>query len=43
MGITYNIGDDGQEDVDLVLGRPATTLLKLFTQSERDLDALTRR
>jgi hypothetical protein len=43
MGLTYLIGDDGQEDVELVLGRPATTLLKLFTQSERDLDALTRR
>jgi hypothetical protein len=43
MGITYNVLDDGGEDVELVLGRPATTLLHLFTQANRDLDALTRR
>jgi hypothetical protein len=43
LGITYTIGDDGQEDVALTLGRPLTTLADAFTQADRDADALTRR
>ena len=33
MGISYAIGDDGDEDVQLTVGRPVTTLAKLFTPS----------
>jgi hypothetical protein len=43
LGITYNVGDDGDETVELVLGRPPSTLARLFTQADRDVDALTRR
>jgi hypothetical protein len=43
LGITYNIGDDGQEDVNITVGRPTRTLTQLFTQADRDADALTRR
>lgn len=43
LGITYAIGEDSSEDVSLVLGRPPTTLARLFTQADRDVDALTRR
>ena len=43
VGISYAVGDDGDEDVQLTVGRPTTTLAKLFTQAERDVDALARR
>ena len=43
MGISYAIGEDGDEDVQLTVGRPVTTLAKLFTQAERGVDALARR
>jgi hypothetical protein len=43
MGINYAIGDDGQEDVEMVVGRPALTLSALFRQTRRDVDALARR
>jgi hypothetical protein len=43
LGITYTVGDDGQEDVTLTLGRPLTTLADAFTQADRDVDALVRR
>ena len=43
LGLTYAIGDDGQEDVTLTVGRPARPLSALFTQADRDTDALTRR
>jgi hypothetical protein len=43
LGITYSIGDDGDENVSLTVGRPFTNLLHLFTQADRDVDALTRR
>jgi hypothetical protein len=43
LGITYNISDDGTEDVTLVVGRPATTLSALFSQANRDIAALNRR
>jgi len=43
VGITYDIGDDGQEDVQLVLGRPDTTIADIFGSTDRDVDALARR
>lgn len=43
MGITFHIGDDGQEDIELVVGRPLTSLASLMTAWERDVNALTRR
>jgi hypothetical protein len=43
LGITYGIGDDGDENVALTVGRPAPNFLNLFTQADRDVDALTRR
>jgi len=43
QGITFSIGDDGQEDVELAVGRPRLTLSALFRQTRRDVDALARR
>jgi hypothetical protein len=43
LGISYDVSDDGDEIVSLTLGRPASTLVDLFTQADRDVDALTRR
>jgi hypothetical protein len=43
LGITYDIGDDGQEDVALTVGRPASSLLDLLTTADATVDALTRR
>jgi hypothetical protein len=43
LGITYKIGDDGQEDVDLVVGRPDTTLTDILGGVAADVDALARR
>jgi hypothetical protein len=43
VAITYNVGDDGQEDVALTVGRPVRDLSAMFTQADRDVNALTRR
>ena len=43
LGIKYNIGDDGQEDVDLVVGQPGRTLVQMIQQSQSDINALARR
>lgn len=43
LGFTYDIGDDGQEDVTLTVGRPAVTLPQLIGPSRQDVAALTRR
>ena len=43
LGISYVIGDDGQEDIELTVGRPAQSLLGLLTASARTVDALARR
>ena len=43
LGITYLIGDDGQEDVTLAVTRPQTSLAKLFNNADRDVKALARR
>jgi hypothetical protein len=43
LGISYDIGDDGQEDVELTVGRPAVPLASIFGASSHDIDALARR
>lgn len=43
VGITYNIGDDGQEDIDLTVGRPLQTLANLLHQTAVDVGDLVRR
>jgi hypothetical protein len=43
QAIRFAIGDDGQEDVELDVGRPRLTLSALFRQTKRDVDALARR
>jgi hypothetical protein len=43
IGLAYLIGDDGQEDVQVTVGRPRTTLGQFLTQSDSAVDALTRR
>lgn len=43
VGITYAIGDDGQEDVELTLGRPLSSLFSLLRRFGSDIDQLARR
>jgi hypothetical protein len=43
LGITYDIGDDGQEDVSLTVGRPKNSLYRLFKNTDRSIKALDRR
>jgi hypothetical protein len=43
MAITYDIGDDGEEDVAVVVGRPDTTLVDVLGRFASDVDALARR
>jgi hypothetical protein len=43
LGLSYDIGDDGQEDVELTVGRPRVDLTALFRKTRRDVDALARR
>jgi hypothetical protein len=43
LGITYNIGDDGQEDVDLIVARATTTLGGMLRTQDRTVNALARR
>jgi sugar lactone lactonase YvrE len=43
LGITYQIGDDGQEDVTLTVSRPTQTVGGILAAGDRDLKALTRR
>ena len=43
VGITFKIGDDGEEDVELAVGRPLTTLVDMLAGTAADVDALARR
>jgi hypothetical protein len=43
LGVTYDIGDDGQEDVELVVGRPLTTLFDTMGTTRAGLRAVSRR
>lgn len=43
LGFTYTVGDDGNEDVALIVGKPPTTLAGMFQSVDQDLNALARR
>jgi hypothetical protein len=43
LGFTFTIGDDGQEDIDLVVGRPRTDLLTMMNKQAASVRALSRR
>lgn len=43
VGISYSIGDDGQEDVILTVARPGASLARLLKKSEQNVKSLTRR
>jgi hypothetical protein len=43
VGIAYDIGDDGEEDIGLTVGRAPTTLGAIFRDTRRTLDALNRK
>jgi hypothetical protein len=43
LGVNYAIGDDGQEDIEVTVGRPAVDLTAMFREVRRDVDALARR
>ena len=43
VGITYAIGDDGQEDVTLTVGAPPTTFTQIVRQGQQGIAALARR
>ena len=43
VAIGFAVSDDGAEDVEVTVGRPALQLADLFTRADRDADALARR
>lgn len=43
LGITYGIGDDGEENVSLTVARPVITLSAILAEQQRQVAALTRR
>jgi len=43
VGVTYTIGDDGDEDVALTVGRPLSSLTDLLARTATAVDALARR
>jgi hypothetical protein len=43
LGITYHIGDDGDEDVELTVGRAQTTLVDMMNAISADVRELSRR
>jgi hypothetical protein len=43
VGIRFDIGDDGDEDVELTVGRPLSSLADLLARTATAVDALARR
>jgi hypothetical protein len=43
LGIEYDVGDDGNENVVLTVGRAATSLLKMLKATNTTIEALVRR
>jgi hypothetical protein len=43
VGLTFDIGEDGEEDVSLTVGRPLTSLVDMLTATAADVNALARR
>lgn len=43
VGLTYDVGDDGDENVEIVVGRPLSSLGDLLARTATAVDALARR
>jgi hypothetical protein len=43
VGITYQVGNDGDENVSLVVGQPSPALARTFAGYTKDINALARR
>jgi microcystin-dependent protein len=43
LALSFAIGSDGNEDVEVDVGRPTANLFQLLTRADKDVDALTRR
>lgn len=43
MGIDYDIGDDGDEDVELTVGRTRTTVSEMFKATAQAINAIARK
>ena len=43
VGLSFEMGDDGAENVGLTVGRSLTSLADLLTATARDVNALARR
>ena len=43
VGLTYDVGDDGDENVEITVGRPVRTLTQLINAPVADVNALARR
>ena len=43
LGITFDIGDDGDENVELTVGRPTRNLADLLWEQQQAIQALNRR
>lgn len=43
VGVTFDIGDDGNEDVELAVGRPPLQLADMLAAGQADINALARR
>ena len=43
VGMTFAIGEDGEEDVTLTVGRPLTSLVDMLTATAADVNELARR
>lgn len=43
LGLTFTIGDDGQEDVAVTVGLPGRTLVQMLQESKQDINALAQR
>ena len=43
VGLSFDIGDDGEEDVIVTVGRSLTDLADLLTENDADVNALARR
>ena len=43
LGLAFDIGEDGQEDVSVTVGRPLTSLVDMLADTTADVNALARR
>ena len=43
LGLNYAVGTDGDEDIEVAVGRPTASLMDVLTRADRDVDAIARR